>query len=227
MSDKESVWNNLVKKHNLLNYTFRDAAAWPFADAVFNLGYDVMSDTTKSRRFGFHQWVETEEMLMRLFSQFRKCGSFHDGTCKCFLSASSLNPQLILTTEDNEYTEDGEYEPSPLRPRPAERGSTLPSGEPAGRMEITFLSRRFLPEDIGNVLRRDWLFGVVVRRQGFRGLQIAIDRSLWKILEEQLDPSGFLLPGDFGDQLKGQIDAAGNPAGCPNIAALHHSFFCN
>ena len=72
MSDKESVWNNLVKKHNLLNYTFRDAGAWPFADAVFNLGYDVMSDTTKSRRFGFHEWVETEEMLMRLFSQFQK-----------------------------------------------------------------------------------------------------------------------------------------------------------
>ena len=75
------------------------------------------------------------------------------------------------------------------------------------------LSRRFLPEDIGNVLRRNWLFGVVVRRQGFRGLQIAIDRSLWKILEEQLDPSGFLLAGDCGNQFKGQIDAAGNPAG--------------
>jgi hypothetical protein len=68
---KESVWNSLVKKHNLLNYTFREAAAWPFGEAVFNLGYDVMSDTTKSRRFGFHEWVETEEMLMRLFRQFQ------------------------------------------------------------------------------------------------------------------------------------------------------------
>ena len=72
MSDKEPVWNSLVEKHNLMNYTFREAAAWPFADAVFNLGYDVMSDTTKSRRFGFHEWVETEEMLMRLFAQFQK-----------------------------------------------------------------------------------------------------------------------------------------------------------
>jgi nucleoside-diphosphate-sugar epimerase len=72
MSDKEPLWNNLVKKYNLLNYTFGQAAAWPFADAVFNLGYDVMSDTTKSRRFGFHRWVETEEMLMRLFTQFQK-----------------------------------------------------------------------------------------------------------------------------------------------------------
>ena len=31
-----------------------------------------MTDTTKSRWFGFHEWVETEEMLMRLFSQFQK-----------------------------------------------------------------------------------------------------------------------------------------------------------
>jgi hypothetical protein len=57
MSDKEPVWNSLVEKHNLLNYTFREAAAWPFGEAVFNLGYDVMSDTTKSRRFGFYEWA--------------------------------------------------------------------------------------------------------------------------------------------------------------------------
>jgi hypothetical protein len=68
MSDKEPIWNNLVKKHNRLNYTFQEATA---ADAVFNLGYDVMSDITKLRRFGFHEWVETEEMLMRLFRQFQ------------------------------------------------------------------------------------------------------------------------------------------------------------
>jgi hypothetical protein len=37
MSDKEPLWDNLVKKYNLLNYTFGQAAAWPFADAVFNL----------------------------------------------------------------------------------------------------------------------------------------------------------------------------------------------
>jgi hypothetical protein len=41
MSDKEPVWKALVKKHNLLEYTFHDAAAWPFGEAVFNLGYDV------------------------------------------------------------------------------------------------------------------------------------------------------------------------------------------
>jgi nucleoside-diphosphate-sugar epimerase len=71
MSDKEPVWKALVNKHHLLDYSFREAAAWPFGEAIFNIEYDVMSDTTKSRQFGFHEWVETEEMLLRLFAQFQ------------------------------------------------------------------------------------------------------------------------------------------------------------
>jgi len=72
MSDKGPLWDALVKKHHLLNYTFQQAAAWPFGEAIFNLGYDVMADTTKSRRFGFYEWVDTEEMLLRLLSQFQE-----------------------------------------------------------------------------------------------------------------------------------------------------------
>ncbi len=72
MSDKEPLWKALVKKHRLLDYSFQDAAAWPFGQAIFNLEYDIMSDTNKSRQFGFHEWVDTEEMLFRLFRQFQK-----------------------------------------------------------------------------------------------------------------------------------------------------------
>jgi nucleoside-diphosphate-sugar epimerase len=72
MSDKEPIWKAIVNKHHLLNYSFREAAAWPFGEAVFNIDYDVMSDTTKSRQFGFHEWVDTEEMLLRLFTQFQE-----------------------------------------------------------------------------------------------------------------------------------------------------------
>jgi hypothetical protein len=72
MSDKEPVWKAVVARYNLLDYSFQQAAAWPFGEAIFNLEYDVMADTTKSRRFGFHEWVDTEEMLLRLFTQFRE-----------------------------------------------------------------------------------------------------------------------------------------------------------
>jgi nucleoside-diphosphate-sugar epimerase len=72
MSDKETLWRAMVRKYNLLDYSFQQAAAWPFGEAVFNLEYDVMSDTTKSRQFGFHEFVDTEEMLLRLLSQFQQ-----------------------------------------------------------------------------------------------------------------------------------------------------------
>jgi nucleoside-diphosphate-sugar epimerase len=72
MSDKDAVWQAIVNKHRLLDYSFKDAAAWPFGEAIFNIEYDVMSDTTKARQFGFHEVIETEEMLLRLFRKFQE-----------------------------------------------------------------------------------------------------------------------------------------------------------
>jgi nucleoside-diphosphate-sugar epimerase len=71
MSDKESLWRDMVRRYGLLDYPFRDVAAWPFGEAIFNIEYDVMSGTTKARRFGFHEVVDTEEMLMRMMGDFQ------------------------------------------------------------------------------------------------------------------------------------------------------------
>jgi nucleoside-diphosphate-sugar epimerase len=72
MADKESLWRAMVQRYGLLDYSFRDAAAWPFGEAVFNIEYDVMSDTTKARRFGFQEVVDTEEMLLRQMHNFQE-----------------------------------------------------------------------------------------------------------------------------------------------------------
>ena len=72
MSDKEPLWNRLVKQYGLLEYSFDQAVSWPFGDAIFNIEYDIMSDTTKSRQFGFLEWIDTEEMLYRLFTKFQQ-----------------------------------------------------------------------------------------------------------------------------------------------------------
>lgn len=71
MSDKGLIWDLVVKKYDLLPYSFRDAASWQFGEAIFNIEYDVMSDTTKSRQFGFCEAVDNEEMLLRMMQQFR------------------------------------------------------------------------------------------------------------------------------------------------------------
>ena len=51
---------------------YEEIAAWAFGDFVFASDYDIVSDTSKARRFGFHECVDTEEMLLRLFAEFRR-----------------------------------------------------------------------------------------------------------------------------------------------------------
>ena len=71
MADKAPLWRAITEKHGLKPYAFDELVAWPFADYVFGCDWDVMSDVTKSRRFGFHDAVDSEEMFVRLMRQFR------------------------------------------------------------------------------------------------------------------------------------------------------------
>jgi hypothetical protein len=72
MSDKGPIWDAIVKKYELRGYSFEEAVSWPFGEAIFNIEYDVMSDTTKARQFGFLDCVDTEKMLIRLCTNFRE-----------------------------------------------------------------------------------------------------------------------------------------------------------
>jgi hypothetical protein len=71
MADKAPLWRTMTEKHRLKPYAWDQLVAWPFADYVFGCDWDVMSDVTKSRRFGFHDVVDSEEMFVRLMRQFR------------------------------------------------------------------------------------------------------------------------------------------------------------
>jgi hypothetical protein len=39
--------------------------------AVFSWDYDLIADGSKARRYGFHQYVESEAMFMRQFEELR------------------------------------------------------------------------------------------------------------------------------------------------------------
>ena len=71
MADKEPLWRAMTEKYALKPYAYGELVAWPFADYVFGCDWDVMSDVTKSRRFGFHDVVDSEEMFVRLMRQLR------------------------------------------------------------------------------------------------------------------------------------------------------------
>jgi nucleoside-diphosphate-sugar epimerase len=66
------LWRAMTEKYSLQPFDYRELVAWPFADYVFGCDWDVMSDVTKSRRFGFHAVVDSEEMFCRLLRRFRE-----------------------------------------------------------------------------------------------------------------------------------------------------------
>ena len=71
MADKAPLWDRIVSKYGLRPYSFAEIASWPFLDAMLGLEHDVISDTGKVRRAGFHDAVDTESMFIRTFAQFR------------------------------------------------------------------------------------------------------------------------------------------------------------
>lgn len=76
MSDRESTWQNIVKRHDLVPHTMEDliGASWQFADAVFGYGGpppDTVVSTIKARQFGFGECVDTEEMFVRQLTQLQ------------------------------------------------------------------------------------------------------------------------------------------------------------
>lgn len=72
MADKGTVWEAMVKKYNLQPYSYEKLVAWQFGDAVFRMDYDVILDTNKVRRFGFHEYVDSEEMFLNFFNQLQR-----------------------------------------------------------------------------------------------------------------------------------------------------------
>jgi nucleoside-diphosphate-sugar epimerase len=72
MAGMGELWRAMTEKHGLKPFDWGQLVAWPFADYVFGCDWDVVSDVTKSRRFGFHDVVDSEEMFCRLLTRFRE-----------------------------------------------------------------------------------------------------------------------------------------------------------
>lgn len=74
MADKSEVWDKIVGKHQLKKKAYHDIVSWPYGDFVFSSNFDIISDTGKSRRFGFFEFEDTEAMFFRLWDQYRAAG---------------------------------------------------------------------------------------------------------------------------------------------------------
>ena len=72
MADKEPLWNAMIEKHGLAPHPYREVSSWRFADFVFGWDYDVIADGSKARRFGFHEYIDTESMFVQLCTNMRR-----------------------------------------------------------------------------------------------------------------------------------------------------------
>ena len=72
MADKEPLWRRMVERHGLAPISYADVSSWRFGDFVFSWDYDVIADGSKARRFGFQDFVDTREMFLGIFDDFRR-----------------------------------------------------------------------------------------------------------------------------------------------------------
>ena len=72
MSDKAAVWEGIQQKHGLEKHSYESVSSWGFGDFVFSWDYDFLSDGSKARRLGFHEYIETEQMFFDCFDELKK-----------------------------------------------------------------------------------------------------------------------------------------------------------
>jgi hypothetical protein len=51
---------------------YQSVSSWGFGDFVFSWDYDFFADSSKARRNGFHEFVDTERMFLELFDTLRE-----------------------------------------------------------------------------------------------------------------------------------------------------------
>lgn len=72
MAGKEKQWGEMVRKYGLKDHPLSLLVNWNFANYAFSNDWDVMSDTTKCRKYGFLEFVDSEEMFLEQFSYLRR-----------------------------------------------------------------------------------------------------------------------------------------------------------
>ena len=72
MADKGPLWERIVAKYGLAPHRIEDIAHWPFGDYMLSTDYDMISDYNRIRRLGFHEFVDTGDMFLRMFDELRE-----------------------------------------------------------------------------------------------------------------------------------------------------------
>jgi hypothetical protein len=67
----DSVWAQLVKEHNLADYTPSQLASWWHTDADLGREVETFADMSKSRALGFLDFQDSARSFLDLFDTLR------------------------------------------------------------------------------------------------------------------------------------------------------------
>jgi nucleoside-diphosphate-sugar epimerase len=71
MADKDALWQAIVRKHGLRPTALHSLVLWPYGNYVFRPEWDIISDTSKVRRHGFAEAVDSGRMFLDIFDHLR------------------------------------------------------------------------------------------------------------------------------------------------------------
>ena len=71
MQEKEPVWERVCGRFGLAPRPLSEVANWGYLDATLERTWNEIFSTTKARRFGFHDWEDSEERLLALIGEYR------------------------------------------------------------------------------------------------------------------------------------------------------------
>ena len=74
MAGKEAAWGRVRERFGLAPRPLSEVANWDYLDATLERTWDEILSTTKARRFGFHDWEDSEERLLALIGEYRAAG---------------------------------------------------------------------------------------------------------------------------------------------------------
>jgi nucleoside-diphosphate-sugar epimerase len=72
LAGTEEIWRNIAKSHNLIEPNLNNLASAWHTDADLGRPIEVVTDMSKSRKFGFLDYQSTDESFYDLFTRLRQ-----------------------------------------------------------------------------------------------------------------------------------------------------------
>jgi nucleoside-diphosphate-sugar epimerase len=71
MANKGSLWERLVREHDLRPIPYAQLVRWDYGNFVFSPEFDIISSTIKAKQYGFAEVQDSQEMFLRHFDELR------------------------------------------------------------------------------------------------------------------------------------------------------------